>query len=181
MAQHSTSRPAFTLIEALVVISLGSLLFLLSIQLLHRSLTISSQSTQHLHQELTLSRLSRDFREDLWLARKSELTSNKELEIETRSGDQILWTVVERNRMTRKWTDDERSATEDYRLMEPIEIKLSYHQPAEEQLQTIHLEIRQRSPVGENVTKLLRKIQVVSSRPASPSDSTGTTIQEEAR
>jgi prepilin-type N-terminal cleavage/methylation domain-containing protein len=157
----SKHRDAFTLIETLVAVSVGSLLALMAIQLLHRSFDISSLSRQQLHQELTLNRLARDLRQDLGMASGVSVKSNRHLEIESVKTEQISWEILEDGKVNRKGIGGGVHANESYQLMEDHQVTFSAIPVLDQQWHTIGVDVHRPSELGQDRAKLLRRIEVV--------------------
>jgi type II secretory pathway component PulJ len=154
------NRVAFTLIETLVAVSMGSLLTLMAIQLLHRSFDISSLSRRNLHQELTLNRLARDLRQDLSIARVVSLKSHSQLKIKLLEGEQINWEIMEDGRVNRTGIVGGVRVRESYQLMKDHQVNLSAIPVLDQQWHKIGVDVHRPSELTHYKAKLLRRIEV---------------------
>ncbi len=89
-------KRGFTLIEMLVVISVGSLLMALSIQVLERALTISSNTAEQLNESRNLNRLADQFRHDMHLATVFDVESAVHLLVRQELGS-VIYSYVNGN------------------------------------------------------------------------------------
>lgn len=78
--QKSESRHqrAFTLIEVLVAVTIGSMLMMSAVTLIHTTMQVSQASKQRVESQRLHSRFMQQFRRDIWLAEHVELVVNAE-------------------------------------------------------------------------------------------------------
>lgn len=146
-------RKAFSLIEMLMTISIGSTLMLTSVALLHKSLQLQKRSQGRMERAHTLNHFVEAFRRDVHAASSAECTSESSLTLSLSSGDSIAYSS-QGNRLTRTHVD------ELGRQVEQVEI--AEHESASFQLQSdgqiVAFEI-QGSP-EPNATRVMRQIAV---------------------
>jgi type II secretory pathway component PulJ len=169
-------RPGFSLIEVLVFISVGSVIFFLAIQLIHLSLRISRTANQRWQQDAVLSRLSREFRRDMHLATRLELISATQLRVkldndrsddlslgdgnmpsrsESRQFDQTVdWNFT--NQLLRRTSRlGQQPAIEDFQLGESYQAKLEY----EPSTKLIRLTVSRKNEAGELTSRIERLVE----------------------
>lgn len=103
------SRRGFTLVEALVSITIGSMLFAGAVELLRSAMHVDSTSTSAAQESQSLDRLVEQFRNDVWQATAVRsappqlctisLSDNRRVEY-ARDGAMLLRTVYERDKPT---------------------------------------------------------------------------------
>lgn len=168
-------RQGFTLIELIVFISVGSVIFFLSIQLIHLSMQISQKAKEQWQQDATLSRLSRDFRQDARQAIGFDLSSKTQLSIDSRSGPSVEWRV-EDGRVRRLIQQDQKTAIEDYPLARDYIASLEL----EPTLKIIRLTVHRVSETMEQLTRIERLIECQPADATTWKTTTSTTNATEA-
>jgi hypothetical protein len=92
---RSGKRCGYSLIEVLVYMGVGGVIFFLGIQLVHMSLNISRASNDQWELDRILSSVARDFRRDMRRAAQAELILPSLLKIRDKNGNEIEWKVAE--------------------------------------------------------------------------------------
>lgn len=108
------SRSGFTLIEVLVFVSVGSVIFFSAIQLIHLSMRISQSAKEQWQSQFALSRLAQDFRQDIQNCTGIEMISNTDWRINLDNGRTVSWNVGDQG--LRRTIQLEQPAIEDYLL-----------------------------------------------------------------
>ncbi|QDS86864.1 hypothetical protein EC9_10390 [Rosistilla ulvae] len=98
-------RPGFTLIELIMAMSIGSVLMLLAIGVVHQALTFSKLGQGRADQDRTLVRLDRQFRNDVHRSRGFELTDRQTVELTIDDNRRVVYAIDE-NQIQRHTADD---------------------------------------------------------------------------
>ena len=108
---NSPLRSGFTLIEILVVISVGSSVMLTAIALAHTAFTLQSQAQMRFERSFTLNRFIEGFRSDVHLANRFEVTSEQSLTLFL-ADDQRVEYRGQADRLTRRQAAAEEDETD---------------------------------------------------------------------
>jgi type II secretory pathway pseudopilin PulG len=147
-------RSGFTLIEVLVFISVGSIIFFLAIQLIHLSMLISRTANEQREHDAVLSRLARNFRRDMHHATAIELVSATQLLTDTGRGQSVIWELDDQ-RVRRSSQLGQQPSIEDYRLGDHYQVKIE-HEPANK---LIRLRVSRKSEVAEPMSRVERLVE----------------------
>ena len=88
---------AFTLIEMMLTMTMGSALMILSIGLVHQALSLSKLGKVRGDHDLTVNRLARQFRSDIHSAASLKAASTESLELSMADGTSITYAVTAAN------------------------------------------------------------------------------------
>lgn len=94
-------RKAFSLIEMLMTISIGSTVMLTSVALLHKSLQLQTRSQNRAERAHTLDHFIETFRRDVHAASEAESASASNLTLSLSSGERVTYSAQE-NRLVRE-------------------------------------------------------------------------------
>jgi prepilin-type N-terminal cleavage/methylation domain-containing protein len=111
------SRHGFTLVELLVTMTAGSMLLLLAIEVLHRSMTSASHLEDIGRSQSSWARLGNQLRHDVHGASRAELVGASALQLHYKSGAQIEY-LIDGTQVRRVATDEstDKQANERYRF-----------------------------------------------------------------
>lgn len=147
-------RLGFSLVEVMVFISVGSVIFFLAIQLIHLSMIISRTAGQQREQDATLSRLTRDFRRDMRQAASVTLVSDSELLAKSKNGPSITWHLSDQ-KLRRIKQAGQQPVNEDYQLGEHYRGNFSHDSPAN----LIQLRVSRKSEFAEPMSRVERFVE----------------------
>ncbi len=110
------TRSGFTLVEVMAAISVGSILLVLSMGVVHRVLNVESHSRDQARIQRSLSRLSHDFRRDV--QRASSIEQNLESLVKLRFSDKstITYRLIEGNLHRTQESQEKTQQRESYLL-----------------------------------------------------------------
>ncbi len=94
-------RTAFSLVEVLVTLSIGSTVLALSVGTVHQALQVAETAQHHGQQSLHSNRFFEQFRNDVHLGIAIQLQTNQSLTIELNDNTEIIY-VVEKKHVTRE-------------------------------------------------------------------------------
>jgi prepilin-type N-terminal cleavage/methylation domain-containing protein len=86
---------AFTLVELLVTVCIGSSVMLASVTLVHRSFTLHRQASEELQHQLRVNRWTAQMRRDGCTSTAANLVSSQQLELTTADGQIITYSFRE--------------------------------------------------------------------------------------
>ena len=124
MKRFSNRRRGITLVEAIVYISLSSVLITLTGQWFHVLLRTASKNKQRQRQHITLKQLAWEFRNDVWAAKEFSLNdSETALSLTDAAGKKIAYRIGDGQ--IQKTVGDEKSPTqqETWRDLEDLKIE----------------------------------------------------------
>ena len=113
----SPQRRAFSLIEMLMTISIGSTIMLTAVALLHKSLQLQIHSQDRVELSLGLDRFIEVFRRDVHAAARAENNSDSSLTFNLENGDRIAYSVQD-HRLLREYESESGRQVEQVRLAE---------------------------------------------------------------
>lgn len=96
-------RKAFTLIEMLIAITIGSSIMVASVALLHRSFELHKLTQTRMQQEQTIDRLIEQFRSDVYAASSVEVLAPSKLSLEIEGRDRIVYSALD-NQLSREFS-----------------------------------------------------------------------------
>jgi prepilin-type N-terminal cleavage/methylation domain-containing protein len=88
---NSHYRPAFSLIEMLVAMSVGSVIMLLATMLINQSMQLSTAASKTFQHSATLARLASDLRDDAQQADKILSLTSQEIQLQLLDGQVVTW------------------------------------------------------------------------------------------
>ena len=86
---------AFTLVEVLLTLTMGSSLMILAIGLVHQSLSLSKLGKVRGEHDMNVSRLAQQFRQDVHATEAVTATSTDALQLEMLDGSTVVYSTVE--------------------------------------------------------------------------------------
>jgi prepilin-type N-terminal cleavage/methylation domain-containing protein len=115
-----SNRNAYSLVELMVTMSIGSSLMLLAVGLVHQSFTLSSTAKSRIDHQRATDRLSHDFRQDVHRASEAIIDQPEQVELVRSDGVRIRY-VADGSRVQREETlNGEVQRREAYRLSESL-------------------------------------------------------------
>jgi type II secretory pathway component PulJ len=150
-------RRGFSLVEVLVMCSVGSLLLMLAIQLLHTSLVLSRIAKTELDNNRVLSRIERDLRRDVAFGTELLLGDSGDLQILSEGQPSSRWQLAGPSQLLRIRSDGDGSASrERFELTDNYRIELQ-----QDPNNSLLMLVRSRPPGIESAeSKLERVIQL---------------------
>ncbi|TWU28054.1 prepilin-type N-terminal cleavage/methylation domain-containing protein [Bythopirellula polymerisocia] len=109
-------RKGFTLVEVMAAISVGSVLLVLSLGVVHRALNLESNSRDQARVSHSLTRLSHDFRHDVQRAMDVDLGQEAALVLSMANESTVTYTIAEKYLLREQVLDDGVAQREFYDL-----------------------------------------------------------------
>lgn len=118
-------RHAFTLVELIIALSASSVLMVLAIGLVHRSMSASSLAKGRADDQQTLVRLSNQFRKDVHASSAAELSDSNQLRLQRPQGHSIDYAIDGSRCQREESLENGRRHRETYRLNQDSQLAFS--------------------------------------------------------